>query len=163
MSRVDKRLIIFIFLLAPVLFIVMSIPAMSQPGTELEPRLGEVLGLVHRAEEAGANPEEIQELVVLLNRALALNDEARRQASQNNMQQYAELLAEANTILVEVQSRAEALETTSAQRTFTNRVFTYALGAVGALLATITYHYVTLFWRRYKTKRTFQMRIILPK
>lgn len=53
-----------------------SIGSVSQPTDELQARFNQVFSQVHKAEAAGATPNELAELVALLNKAPKLNDEA---------------------------------------------------------------------------------------
>jgi hypothetical protein len=131
-----------------------------QPTEELQPRFSSAFALVHRAEAAGATREETADLVLLLNKALQLSEEATRLPGSET--QRVALLAQANETLGRVETEATRLEVTASQRTFTNRIAAYVTGGIGALLATIAYAYGGYIWRRYRIKRTFQMRI-LPK
>jgi type IV secretory pathway VirB2 component (pilin) len=131
-----------------------------QPTEELQPRFSSAFALVHRAEAAGATREETADLVLLLNKALQLSEEATRLPGSET--QRVALLAQANETLGRVETEATRLEATASQRTFTNRIAAYVTGGIGALLATIAYAYGGYIWRRYRIKRTFQMRI-LPK
>jgi hypothetical protein len=132
----------------------------QQPTEELQPRFSSAFALVHRAEAAGATREETAGLVVLLNKALQLSEEATRLPGSET--QRVALLAQANETLLRVETEATRLEATASQRTFTNRVVAYVSGGIAAFLATLSYMCVGHVWRRYRIKRTFQMRIF-PK
>ena len=130
------------------------------PTEELQPRFSRAFALVRRAEAAGATHEEVTALVLLLNRALQLDEEATRLPTSDA--QRATLLAQVDETLGRVETEATRLEVTASQRTFANRMIAYVSGGVAAFLATLAYAYTGDIWRRYRIKRTFQMRIF-PK
>jgi len=158
--RTRSFLIICIVLAILLSLTTRTIISASQPTEEPPPRFGRALDLVHRAEAAGATHEEIAGLALLLNKALQLSEEAARLPSSEA--QRALLLAQVDDILGRVETEATRLEVTSSQRTSANRVVAYVSGGVAAFLATLAYAYVGYGWRRYRVKRTFQMRIF-PK
>jgi len=131
-----------------------------QPTEELQPGFSGAFDLVHRAEAAGATHEEVTGLVLLLNKALQLDEEATRPSTSEA--QRATLLAQANETLGRVETEATRLEVTASQRTFTNRAVAYVIGGIAAFLATLAYLCTGYVWRKYRIKRTFQMRIF-PK
>jgi hypothetical protein len=131
-----------------------------QPTEELQPRFSSAFALVHRAEAAGATREETADLVLLLNKALQLNEEATRLPGSET--QRVALLAQANETLGRVETEATRLAVTASQRTFTNRVVAYVTGGTAAFLATLAYLCTGYVWRKYRIKRAFQMRIF-PK
>jgi len=106
---------------------------------------------VQKAESAGANSEEMQGLVDQLNRVIELQN-------QNSTQNQPEI----NNALTTIDNEANQIQTTASQRTSINHLTTYATGFIGAILATIISHFAIQFWRKYRIKRTFQMKII-PK
>src|SRR5208282_4961238 len=106
---------------------------------------------VQKAESAGANSEEMQGLVVQLNKIIELQN-------QNSTQNQPAI----NNALTTIDSEANQIQTTASQRTSINHLTTYATGFIGAILATIVSHLGLQFWRKYQIKRTFQMKII-PK
>jgi hypothetical protein len=61
--------------------------------------------------------------------------------------------------LAAIQTRANQLEILAAQRTFTDDVIAYLSGGVAAVVATVVCAYALAFWRRYRVKRTFEMKI----
>jgi predicted DNA-binding protein YlxM (UPF0122 family) len=130
----------------------------SQTAT-IQPRFGQALLLVQQAESAGATSSEIADLVKLLNTALGLNEEALKLTSQSDAQKRAELLAQVDQTLTSVEAKAAQVQTVASQRTRTNRMLAYVYGAIVALVGTVAYAYGVAFYRRYRTKRTFQMRI----
>jgi hypothetical protein len=129
----------------------------SQLTEELQPQFSRAFVLVRRAETAGATHEEITGLVILLNKALQLDEEATRLPTSDA--QRAALLAQMNEILGKVETEATRLKAIASQRTLTNRVIAYVSGGVAAFLATLGYAYTGHIWRKYRIKRTFQMRI----
>jgi len=124
----------------------------SQAQGQLPPGFGQALVAVRGAEAAGATPAEVAPLVSLLNNALQLN----REAQAGNRTQ---LEVQVSNQLASVQSQAGQLEGVASQRTFMDDVISYLAGGVGALVATVACAYLFSFWRRYRVKRTFQMRI----
>jgi hypothetical protein len=133
--------------------------AMSQPVSQIEPRFNQVLSQVHKAEAAGATPNEIAELVTLLNNALSLNEQA---LASQDAQKRSDLSAQLGEMLTTIQARASQLESLAAQRTSTNKMVAYASGVILALGGTLLYAYGISFYRKYRIKRTFQMKVI-PK
>ena len=131
----------------------------SQTIETLEPRFGQTLALVHQAESAGATSTEIGALVALLNKALELNREAAKLSAPDQVQRQAELVAQIDQILMTVENRAADLTALASQRSYTNRVLTYMWGAIAAVLGTILYAFTMSFYRKYRVKRTFQMRV----
>ena len=115
--------------------------------------------MLHQAESAGATPSEIGALVALLNKALELNGEALKLTAPDEVQRRAELVAQVDHILMTVENRAADLTALASQRSYTNKVLTYVWGAIAAVLGTILYAFTMSFYRKYRIKRTFQMRI----
>lgn len=131
----------------------------SQTIGALEPRFGETIVALHRAESAGATSGEIGELVILLNNALALNVEALKLNAPGDAPRRVELLSQVDQILTTVANRATELAVVAAQRTFTSKVLAYVGGAIAAVLGTVAYAFLTSFYQRYRVKRTFEMRV----
>lgn len=155
-----RRLLIIMFALATLLLIAVdSMASTSQATGQLEPGFGRVIVLVNQAESAGATPGEVTELVTLLNKALDLNNEALKLTSTGDAQKRAQLLAQVDETLSSVEAKAVQLQAVASQRTFTNTLLAYVSGAIAALLATVAYVYGVVFYRRYRIKRTFEMRI----
>jgi len=123
----------------------------------LQPGFGQTIVALHRAESAGATSSEIAELVVLLNKALELNVEALKLGTP--YQRRADLLAQVDQILRTVENRAAELAAAASQRTHTNRVLTYVWGPIAAVLGTIVYAFAGSLCRKYRIKRTFQMKV----
>lgn len=115
-----RRLLVLIFPATLLVLAAYSNTAMSQPTDELQPQFAQVIIQVRRADAAGATSTEVAELLVLLNRALQLNDQALRLTRPNDAQRRAELLANLDEMLDSVQAKANQLESVAAQRTFTN-------------------------------------------
>ncbi len=128
----------------------------------LQPGFNNVLLLVRHAEEAGATPTEVAPLVAGLNKALGLNTEVSALNQPNETQARQTVLGQLNGLLDGLGRNATQLESTASQRTLTNRVTSYIGGAIGALIGAILLGYCLAFLRKYRVKRTFEMRII-PK
>jgi len=131
----------------------------SQTTDSLQLRFGETIAMVHQAESAGATPNEIGALVALLNKALELDREATKLTAPDEAQRRAELVAQADQILMTVENRAADLTALASQRSYTNKVLTYVWGAIAAALGTILYAFAVSFYQQYRIKRTFQMRV----
>jgi hypothetical protein len=158
--RIRYFLILCIILAVLLPLTAQTVTSASQLTEELHPQFSRAFVLVRRADAAGATREEVAGLVLLLNKALQLSEEATRLPGSET--QRIALFAQANETLGRVEMEATRLEVTASQRTFTNRIAAYVTGGIAALLATIAYAYGGYIWRRYRIKRTFQMRI-LPK
>jgi len=65
-------------------------------------------------------------------------------------------------VLESLESKASEVENFAAGRTLFNKYLAYFSGGIAAFLATLAYAYGISLWRKYRIKRTFQMRII-PK
>ena len=131
----------------------------SQTTDSLQLRFGETIAMLHQAESVDATPSEIGALVGLLNKALELNGEALKLTAPDQVQRRAELVAQIDQILMTVENRAADLTALASQRSYTNKVFTYMWGVIAAVLGTITYSLALSFYRKYRIKRTFQMRV----
>jgi hypothetical protein len=156
-TRTD--LVAFLALATLLLLTVHPMTTTSQAVDELQPRFGQALVLVQQAESAGATSSEVGELTKLLNSALALNEEALKLTSPSDVQKRAGLLAQVDQILASVEAKAVQLQAVAARRTYTNTVLAYVYGVIAAFLGTIACAYGVFFYRRYRTKRAFQMRI----
>ena len=144
-----------------ILFLVATQPSAvtSQISETLQPRFGQAIAALHRAESAGATSGEIGGLVALLNKAIELDTEAQKLNAPGEAQRHAELVAEVDQILTTVENRAAELAVIASQRSYTNRILTYVWGAVAAILGTALYSFMVSFYRKYRIKRTFQMRV----
>jgi hypothetical protein len=148
---------LLILLSAVILFLILfrAATVSSQAVDQLPPGFSQALSAVRGAEAAGATPAEIAPLVGLLNSALQLNAEATNASSPTRSQ----LQAQVSNQLATVQSRAGQLESVASRRTFMDDVISYLSGGVGALIATVVCAYCLSFWRKYRVKRTLQMKI----
>ena len=143
------RLIILLSALILLLMIFRAAIVSSQTVDQLSPGFSQALAAVRGAEAAGATPAEVAPLVALLNNALQLNGQTANASSQ----------AQVANQLATVQSRAAQLQSLASQRTFTDNVISYLSAGVGAVVATVLCVYCLSYWRKYRVKRTFQMRI----
>jgi hypothetical protein len=122
----------------------------------------QVVAQVRKAEEAGATSGEIAPLVAFLNLAIEMNEQALKLASPEDAQKRVGLLHQANETLEIVQSQASELEITASHRTMTGKIVAYVSGGIAAILATLACAFGLSFWRKYRVKRTFDMKVI-PK
>lgn len=157
MTRVSAWLILTISILIAVTMISPQYP-LAQINQPLQPSLGQAIAAVNDAEAAGASPNETAPLVTLLNKALELNREA-SSLPTNQTEQRNAILSSANQILTSVANQANDLTTTSAQRTYTNKILTYVTGLVLAVVGTFAYVFGAEFYKRYRIKRTLEMRV----
>ncbi len=161
MPRVTRALTIILLAVA-LLLSAQFVNVTSQPTDQLQPSFSQVIIQIHKAESAGATTDEVAKLTLQLNRALELNEQALALTRPQDSEQRAQLLAQVDQILNNLQTNATQLETVASQRTSTNNALTYLSGGIAALLATLAFAYGLSFWRKYRVKRTFQMKII-PK
>jgi hypothetical protein len=153
-----------IIVVITIVLLLQSRPAnvVSQPTSELNPRFNQVMVQVHKAESAGATETEVGDLLGRLNEALQLNEQILQLTSPSDAGRRTQLLTQLDEKLDTLESEATQLEVVAAQRTFTNNVLAYVSGGVAAVLTTIAYAYGLSFWRRYRVRRTFRMKVI-PK
>ena len=161
MVRISKALTVIVIAIA-LLLSARLVSVTSQPTGELQPKFTQVLAEIHKAESAGATTAEVANLAAPLNQAVQLNNQALALTRPEDAQKRSQLLGQVDQILNGVQSNATHLQAIASQRTFTNTTLTYIFGGVGAFLATLAYIYGVDFWRKYRMKRTFQMKVI-PK
>jgi hypothetical protein len=159
LRRIQSKLALAAVLAIMSLVAVQPLMVKSQTIETLQPRFGQTLASVHQAESAGATSNEIGALVGLLNKALELNEDALKLTAPDEAQRRAELVAQVDQILTTVENRAADLTALASQRSYMNKVFTYVWGVVAAILGTIVYAFATSFYRKYRIKRTFQMRV----
>jgi hypothetical protein len=147
-SQLPRKQAIAVVLAMLTLLAIQPLMVASQTDGTLESGFGRAIEALHRAESAGAHSTEIEELVVLLNNALALNVEALRLNASSDSQRRIELLAQVDQIIVTVENRATELTVVAAQRTFTSKVLAYVGGAIAALLGTVAYAFLTSLYQR---------------
>jgi len=137
----------------------LPILAISQSTGTIEPGFAGALGAVRQAEMAGATPGETAALVALLNKALELNGEALKLTAPGDANRRTELISDVDQTLITVQSQAHDLTTLASHRSSTNKALTYVSGILAAFVGTILFGFTVSFYRAYRIKRTFQMRI----
>jgi hypothetical protein len=133
--------------------------AISQSNGTIEPSFAGGLGAVRQAETAGATPNEIAALVVLLNKALQLNEDALKLNATTDANKRTQLISQVDQILTTVQGQAQHLTTLASQRSRTNKILTYIGGILAAFIGAILFAFIVSFYRAYRITRTFQMRI----
>lgn len=159
LRRIQNELVVVCVLVALALVTIQPLAVTSQTADSQQVRFAETIAMVHQAEFAGATPSEIGALVALLNKALELNGEALKLTAPDEAQRRAELVAQVDQILMTVENRAADLTALASQRSYANRVLTYVCGVIAAVLGTILYAFTMSFYRKYRIKRTFQMRV----
>jgi hypothetical protein len=159
-TTMSLRIVALIILIIAPFFLVVEVA--SQAPTGLQPGFTKAILDVRSAEAAGGTPSEIASLVETLNKALELNEQALRLTDPSSAAQRAQLLVQVDQMLLKVEDNAEQLQVAASQRTNLNRIVAYVAGGVAALLATFAYALCLSFWRRYRVKRTLQMKIV-PK
>jgi hypothetical protein len=159
LPRIQSKLAIVAVLAILAMIATEPFAVSSQTVGTLEPRFGQTLVELHQSETAGATSSEVAELVALLNKALELDGEAAKLSTPDQTQKRADLRAQVDQILTTVENRAAELTVVASQRSYTNRVLTYVGGAIAAVLGTIAYAFIAVFYQKYRVKRTFQMRV----
>ncbi len=124
-----------------------------QPST-----MNSVIRDVLRAEMAGAQPEDIGRLATELNSVISLETQLQNLAPQE-MSKRTQLLGEINNTLANVDAEANQFQAIASHQTFINRILTYVLGAVGAMLATVIFLFAISLQRRYRAKHALRMKI----
>jgi hypothetical protein len=157
--RSSRRILILTIAMMLILVAVHSNTSTYLRADEIQPGFTQAIMQVRLAESAGATQSEFNELLTTLNKALELNEEALKLTSPNDAQRRAELLTQVNAMLNDVQTRASALQTIASQRTRTNTVLAYVYGGIAAAVGTFAYAFLFAFYRRYRIKRTFQMKV----
>ena len=157
--RSSRRFLIFTIAMMLILVAAHSNTSTYLRADEIQPGFNQAITQVRLAESAGATQSEINELLTTLNKALELNEQALKLTSPNDAQRRAELLAQVNVMLKDVRTRAGELETVASQRTRMNTVLAYVYGGVAAAVGTFAYAFLLAFYRRYRIKRTFQMKV----
>jgi hypothetical protein len=151
-----RTLVLIMLILTPSILLA---DVASQTPVVLQPGFNQALLEVRKAEADGATATEMNDLVGYLNRALNLNRQAMQLTGLSNAQQREKLLAQVDQDLSVIRQRAGVYQAEASQRTFWNHVLAYLAGGVAALLATIAYALILAFYRRYRVKRTMQMKI----
>jgi len=159
LRRIRNQLAIACALAILALVAIQPLTVTSQTIATLQPRFGQTLVVLHEAESAGATSSEIGELVALLNKALEVDSEALKLSAPDQAQKQAQLLAQVDQILTTVQNRAAQLTAVASHRSYTNRILTYVFGVAAAIVGTILYAFTVSFYRKYRIKRTFEMRV----
>jgi hypothetical protein len=151
------RIVALIILIIAPCFLVVEVA--SQAPTGLQPGFNQAILDVRSAETAGGTPSEIASLVETLNRALTLNEQALQLTDPSSAGQRAQLLVQVDQMLLRVEDNAKQLQVVASERTNVNRIVAYVAGGAAALLATFAYALCLSFWKRYRVKRTLQMKI----
>jgi hypothetical protein len=151
---------ILLILLAIATLALVAYPALVV-SQSVNPQLSMVIQDIRKAESAGAERGEMQRLIDQMNSVSQLQDQMQNLSPQD-VEKRAQLLGEINSTLSSIDAEANQLETIAAQRTYVGHVIAYSSGVVGAVIGTVAYYYGVLLYRRYRIKRTFQMKII-PK
>ena len=147
-------------ILVLIISLLYSFQAVSS-ATSFNSQLNIVIQDVRNAESSGANLKEMQMMVDQLNTVLNLQNQIGSLSDQDVVSK-TRLLEQINTDLNSTDAQAKEISTIAAQRTFTGHVLAYTAALVGALVATILYHYCLLFWRKNRVSRTFRM-TLAPK
>jgi len=132
----------------------------SQP-VSFKRQLSKVIQDVQTAELSGATPAEMRDLAARLNTIIGLQDSLQNLPPQE-LGERAQLSEQINNTLTTVDMEANEIATIASQRDSISHLVAYSSGVVGAAIATVVYYYGTLLRRRYRIKRTFQMKIV-PK
>ncbi len=155
MAPVHNNVPIIGLLVILTLVVIEPFAAAPQTLETLQPRFGQAIVALHRAETSGASSSEVSELVALLNKALELNREALKHNAPDEVGRRAELLAQVDQILTTVETRSVV----SSQRAYRDKVFSYIGAAIVAFLGTIIYAFAESLHQKYRIKRTYQMEV----
>ena len=158
MIRVSSLLAFSLSFIAIVLL--MHSASVASQSVSSQMQLSKVIQDVQRAESSGANPDEMRNLALQLNTMIGLQDELQSLPPQG-LGKRAQLSEQINATLTRVDTQANEIATRASQRTSINHLVAYSSGVAGAVIATLVYHYGTLLRRRYRIKRTFQLKITL--
>jgi len=134
-------------------------PAFSPLQSAPQLQLNQVIRDMLKAESAGAGPDEMARLASEMNSMIDLEGQLQNLNPQDSAKR-SQLLGEINAALARADADANEAEITASQRTFANRLFTYSLGVIGAVLATIVSHFTLSLWRKLRVKRVLQSRIV---
>jgi hypothetical protein len=137
----------------------LPILAISQSNETIQPSFAGTITALRQAETAGATPNETATLVVLLNKALELNGDALKLTAPSDANKRTQLILQVNQTLTTVQSQAQHLTALASQRSRMNKILAYIGGILAAFIGTILFAFIVSFYRSYRIKRTFQMRI----
>ena len=157
LRNVGSSLLTALLAIALVTFIMYPLVASQSEAIQLNQAMQDI----RRAESAGAEPGELQKLVDRMNYATQLQMEEQSLPAQDTDRKM-KLQAEISSTLTSVDAEANQLEATAAERTYYGHLAAYSIALIGALIATAVYYYGLLFYKRYRVKRTFQMKIV-PK
>jgi hypothetical protein len=160
MKRISASVIFYVFVIAAVVLLAHTSSVVSQP-TNMQPSLNTVIQDVQKAEVAGANTAEMDGLLTQLNSVVALQNQLQN-LSPKDTQRQSELGGQIASELTAIDMTANQTEIAASQRTSRDHILSYTIGVIGALVATVISHYSLLLWRKYRTKRAFQMKIV-PK
>lgn len=158
MIRVSA-LLVFSLSFVAIVVLVQSASVTSQ-SVNSQMQLSKAIQDVQAAELSGANPDEMRELAVQLNTIIGIQVELQNLSPQE-LGKRAQLTEQINNTLTSIDMQSNEITTRASQRTSINHLVAYSSGVVGAVIVTVVYHYGTLLRRRYRVKRTFQMKIIL--
>lgn len=156
MKRVLPVLVVLLSIFT-VLLLTYSYPVASQSLTS-QTDLNKVIQDVQKAQLAGANPDEIQKLVVQLNHVAELQNLLQTLPPENTDRRI-RVLSEINSSLTTIDDEAIQLQSVASQRTSTSYVSIYSSGMVGAAVATAAYYFGCQLWRKHRIKRILRMRI----
>ncbi len=159
-----KRLIIVVavailFLVGIIAFAQATTPKQLPPTQDAQSKLLETVKLVQSANLAGASNAELSKSVEKLNEALRLIESANQLEKQGQLSDANNATQQALQILSSVQSEAVALQEKAQARTQQQRLLTYALAPLMAILTVLVYHYGGQAYRRYRVAKTMNMRV----
>jgi hypothetical protein len=151
-------LLVFSLSFVAIVLLIHSASVISQP-VSADAQLSKVIQAVRTAELSGATSDEIRDLSAQLNNLIGLQD-ALQSVPPQDVGRRTQLSDQINNTLTSVDMQSVELATRAAERTSVNHLVSYSAGVVGAVITTAIYHYGTVLWRRYRVKRTFQLKII---
>lgn len=152
--------LLLVFFLSFVAIVMMAQPvSVASQSVSSQIQLSRVIQDVQAVEQSGANPDEMRDLADQLNTMIALQYELQNLPPQE-LDKRAQLSEQINNTLTAVDTQSNEIAIRASQRTSISHLVAYSSGVVGAVIATVVFHYGMLLRRRYRVKRTFRMKII---
>ena len=140
------------------LLLIRPIQVTSQ-SPESQPQLNNVIQDVLKAEEAGAQPGEMQGLANELNSLLVLEDQLQTLGPQDAGKR-AQLVSEIGSNLASLDAQASQVAVAASRRTMLEHIILYSFSGIAAIVATIAFHYTLLLMRKSRGKRALQSKIV---
>ena len=152
-------LVTILFLIVVIAAAQATYPKQGLPSQDASAKFLETVKAVQTANLAGATNNELSGSVEKLNEALQLIESANALEKRGQLSDAKNAAQEALRILSNVQSEALSLQEKAQTRSQQQRLLTYALAPIMALLTVLIYHYGGQAYRRYRVTKTMNMRV----